>query len=226
LRRPDLLVVVAGTGTEVGKTWATAALARGLRDRGLTVAARKPAQSFEPGAGPTDAEVLAEATGEEAADVCRPDRNYEVAMAPPMAADALGRPVPSIAELAAEITWPDGPAAVDVGFVESAGGVASPLAGDGDTVALVEHLHPDVVLLVADAGLGTLNAVRLSGRALAPWPVVVLLNRFDPTVDLHRRNRAWLVERDGVDAVTDVRVLVDRGPDWSTPTGSLPPTSP
>jgi hypothetical protein len=54
--------------------------------------------------------------------------------------------------------------------------------------------------------------------------VVVLLNRFDPSDDLHRRNLAWLVERDGVDAVADVRVLVDRGPDWSRPTASPPPT--
>jgi dethiobiotin synthetase len=129
--------------------------------------------------------------------------------------------VPSIAELVAELAWPD---AIDLGFVESAGGVASPLARDGDTVALVEQLRPDVVLLVADAGLGTLNAVRLSVSALAAWPVVVLLNRFDPSDDLHRRNLAWLVERDGVDAVTDVRVLVDRGPDWSRPTASPPPT--
>jgi dethiobiotin synthetase len=212
---------VAGTGTEVGKTWATAALARGLRDRGVAVAARKPAQSFESGSGLTDADVLADATGEAAADVCRPDRNYEVAMAPPMAAEVLGRPVPSIAELVAELAWPD---AIDLGFVESAGGVASPLARDGDTVALVEQLRPDVVLLVADAGLGTLTAVRLSVSALAAWPVVVLLNRFDPSDDLHRRNLAWLVERDGVDAVTDVRVLVDRGPDWSRPTASPPPT--
>ena len=40
--------------------------------------------------------------------------------------------------------------------------------------------------------------------------MVVVLNRFDHQDDLHRRNRAWLVDRDGVDVVTGVAGLVDR----------------
>ena len=94
---------MAGTGTEVGKTWVAARLATVLRERGLRVAARKPAQSFEPGEGPTDAEVLGAATGEDPGTVCPHHRWYEAPMAPPMAADALGRPPIAIAELAGEI---------------------------------------------------------------------------------------------------------------------------
>ena len=73
--------------------------------------------------------------------------------------------------------------------------------------------------LVADAGLGTINSVRLSLAALAttgasgatgatgatgraddvpPVPVVVL-NRFDPASELHRRNLDWLRHTDGTD---------------------------
>ncbi len=40
---------VAGTATEVGKTWWTAAVARELRAAGVHVAARKPVQSGDPG---------------------------------------------------------------------------------------------------------------------------------------------------------------------------------
>ncbi len=40
-QRPDLLVAVAGTGTEVGKTWVACRLAAELRARGLAVAARE-----------------------------------------------------------------------------------------------------------------------------------------------------------------------------------------
>ena len=60
-----MLIVVAGTGTEVGKTWAGARLASTLRDRGLSVQARKPAQSFEPDdpLEGTDAAQLGAATG-------------------------------------------------------------------------------------------------------------------------------------------------------------------
>ena len=164
--RPARLVVVAGTGTEVGKTWVTAHVARELRAAGTVVAARKPAQSFEPGdveAGRTDAQLLGEATGTAAAAVCPPHRWFEVPMAPPMAADALGRAPFTLDELVAELVWPDG---VDVGVVETAGGLRSPLADDGDAVTLVRALAPDVVVLVADAGLGTINLVRLSVGAL------------------------------------------------------------
>ena len=128
-------------------------------------------------------------------------------MAPPMAADALGRPTIKIADLAAEVTFPGG---VDVGLVETAGGVRSPLAHDGDTVNLVGRLEPDAAVLVADAGLGTINAVLLSFAALAPLPVHVILNRFDAGSELHVANRTWLSERFGLDVSVDIDSLADR----------------
>lgn len=101
--RPTRLVVVAGTATEVGKTWVGSALARLLGQQGLRVTARKTAQSFDPSeAGRTDAHRLAEATGEAPERVCPSHRWLAVPMAPPMAAEALGRPVPTMAELVAE----------------------------------------------------------------------------------------------------------------------------
>jgi dethiobiotin synthetase len=90
-----------------------------------------------------------------------------------------------------EFVWPRG---VGVGLVETAGGVLSPLADDGDAVTLARHLRPERIVLVADAGLGTINAVRLALGVLDGWPVTVVLNRYDALDDLHRRNRAWLVD--------------------------------
>lgn len=202
--RPDRLIVVAGTGTEVGKTWCAARIIEHLRAAGLTVGARKPAQSFDPDdPHPTDAAVLAGATGEAEDDVCAPERCYPVPLAPPMAAAALDRPPIFLADLvAASSSWPT--PAPAIGFVELAGGVRSPLANDGDGVALTAALAPDSVLLVADAGLGTINSVRLSVEALASRcrvPIVVLLNRYDPSVELHESNWAWLAHGDGLDVV-------------------------
>jgi len=118
-----------------------------------------------------------------------------------MAAEALGRARFTTAELVEELAWPD--SGVEVGLVESAGGVRSPLTHDGDTVAFVRALSPDLVLLVADAGLGTINAVRMSMDALAVAPhCTVVLNRFDGADDLHVRNRRWLTERDALQVVT------------------------
>jgi dethiobiotin synthetase len=196
--RPARLVFVAGTATAVGKTWIAAAVLRRLRDAGVQVAARKPAQSFDPDAELTDADVLAAATGEAPHDVCAPHRWYARALAPPMAAEALGAPTFTVRDLAAELRWPDG---TDIGLVEGIGGPRSPIAADGDNVALVSAAGADSVLLVADAGLGTINAVRLSVDAFAGVPVAVVLNRYDEHDPTHRANRGWLVRRDGFDVV-------------------------
>ena len=205
--RPPHLIVITGTSTEVGKTWWGAAAARVLVARGVRVAARKPVQSFAPDDPLTDADVLAQATGDDPQAVCPPHRWIAKPLAPPMAAIALGHPGFTIGDLADEIEWPPGTA---VGLVEGAGGVRSPLADDGDTVALIRAVAPDEVLVVADAGLGTINAVRLTIAAITPTPVVVALNRFAPTDDVHRANREWLATRDGLTVVTSPDELAAR----------------
>ncbi len=200
--RPRRVVAVVGTGTDVGKTWVGARLLAGLRAAGVTVTARKPAQSFDAGDDPAtyDAAVLGAASGEAPETVCPAHRWYEVAMAPPIAANALGRPPFSIDELLAELFWTTATPPAEIGLVETAGGLRSPLAVDGDCLAFCAALTPDLVLLVGDAGLGTINAIRLSIDALASLetPIVVVLNRFDPTHEVHARNRAWLSGRDGL----------------------------
>jgi dethiobiotin synthetase len=205
-----------GTGTDVGKTWVGARLLAGLRAAGVTASARKPAQSFDPADDPGsyDAAVLGAATGEAPELVCPPHRWYEVALAPPMAAEALGRPSFSVAELSAELGWPATAPPPDVGLVETAGGLRSPLAADGDCLAFCASLDADLVVLVADAGLGTINAVRLTVDALKSLavPIVVVLNRFDVTQALHVRNAAWLRTQDGLRVFTvpgDEQELVD-----------------
>jgi dethiobiotin synthetase len=202
--RPSTMVLVAGTATDVGKTWWTAALARELRARGVRVAARKPVQSCEPGA-PTDAEALAAATGEPPDVITPPDRTYRLAWAPPMAAQELGLPPVTIADLVGATTWPDD---VEVGLVEALGGPRSPIASDGDNVAFAAALAPDVVVLVADAGLGTINAVRLCAAVFADFPVVVALNRFGEDA-LHARNRDVL-RADGYRVVTSPADTLDQ----------------
>lgn len=206
MTRPELLIGVAGTATEVGKTYVSGLLAEALRAGGRSVAARKPLQSFDPDDdAPTDAEVLGAATVADPYDVCPESGWFPVPMAPPMAASALGRRCPTLHEVVDAIRWP---APVDVGLVETVGGVRSPLAEDGDSRDLVRALAVDVVVLVADAGLGTIDAVRSGVDALAPLPVAVVLNRFDDGDDLHRRNRDWLRGRDGYDVVTSISDLV------------------
>lgn len=190
---------MAGTSTGVGKTRVAAALAaRWAPD----VAVRKPAQSYD--GPPTDAEILAAASGEPVDAVCPPHRSYELGVAPFMAAVRLGRPPFTLDDLVGELRWP----AVRIGLVESAGGVRSPITSDAaDTVDLCDALAPDRVVLVAAAGLGTLNAVRLAVDVLARHPTTVFLNRYEPADRLHVDNRAWLVEHLDVPVCTELDQL-------------------
>jgi dethiobiotin synthetase len=198
-------LVIAGTGTEIGKTWVAVRLMQHARTLGLRVAARKPAQSYARGEGPTDAELLAAASNEDPHVVCPSHRWYPIPMAPPMAADVLGLAPIKLEELVAESAWPLN---VELAVIETAGGLCSPIAHDADNLALIEKLAPTRVVLVADAGLGTLNAVRLCLRVLDGRPTTVFLNRFDANNELHVRNREWLV-KEGVQLVIDVGELVD-----------------
>ena len=201
---PDLTIVVIGTDTEVGKTWLTVELALALQERGAPVAIRKPVQSFDPGERTTDADILAEASGEDPIAVCPGHRRYPLAMAPPMAADALGGPQLRLHELVEEMNLPsDG-----VTLVEGVGGACSPLAHDGDNVDLAHTLDADLVVLVTHAGLGTINSVRLASIALDGLPTVVYLNRFDPADTLHAANGSWLTEVDGLHIATSPQELL------------------
>lgn len=201
------VVFVAGTGTEVGKTWVTVRLVAELQARGHEVRARKPAQSFAPDElGQTDADLLSGATGEPPTTVCAAHRWYETPMAPPMAAAVLGRAPFTIADLVGETT---DTTTGGLTVVEGAGGPRSPLAGDGDNVDFARAVGARLVVLVADAGLGTINSVRLSTEALTGFETVVMLNRLHPETELHRRNRDWLVTA-GYDVVVEISALADR----------------
>ena len=177
------------------------------------MAARKPAQSFDVDrdgdglGGPTDAEVLGAATGEHPGEVCHSVRSYHRAMAPPMAAEALGP--------ARRSPWPTwwgswtgrGPAS-DVGLVETAGGVRSPQADDGDVVDLVAALGPDLWCWwpTPASGPSTASGCRSTRSpdrdGPGDVPIVVVLNRYDATTRSIGGTSAWLADREGYRVVT------------------------
>jgi len=199
--RPAFVVAIAGVATDVGKTWLATALIEQLRSAGQRVSARKPVQSYEPGTVTTDAHLLAVASGEEPTRVCPAHRWFPLAMAPPMAAQCLGLAPILLHDLLRELVWPAG---VEIGVVETVGGVRSPLADDADSATFAGALGGDHVVLVADAGLGAINAVRLCVDALTSTSITVMLNRFDGDTFLHCANRDWLIDRDGLTVVTTV----------------------
>lgn len=190
--------VVSGTDTGVGKTWLTVALCRALAEAGRSVAVRKPVESFDPSDDAPDSELLARAAGEDRDAVCRPQWRYPIALAPPMAAASLHRPIPSTSQIVAELS----DTTADVLLVEGVGGPRSPLSADGDTVDLAQALGAEGVVVVSDAGLGAIGRTLLCIDAFAPLPCHVFLNNFDHADELHVVNQNWLL-RSAIPVHTD-----------------------
>ena len=200
------VVFVAGTGTEVGKTWAAAGLARLLKDSGLAVEACKPVQSYDPNTGdPTDAEVLAAATGQDPDTVCPPDYSYPVPLAPPMAAGKLQRACPTLDEMASNCRFA---ATVDVGLAEGVGGLYSPIASDGHNLDLVERIQPDLVIVVASAELGGIHDTMACTLPLSAFDRAVFCNRFDSRTEVHGLNVRWLRDT-GLEVATSLAELTE-----------------
>ena len=200
------VVFVAGTGTEVGKTWAAAGLARLLKDSGLVVAAYKPVQSYDPATGgPTDAEVLAAATGQSPDAVCPAACSYPVPLAPPMAARKLQRLCPTVDEMASNCRFA---ATVDVGLVEGVGGLYSPIASDGHNLDLITRIQPDLVIVVASADLGGIHDTMACTLPLSAFRRAVFCNRFDPRTEIHGLNVRWLRDT-GLEVATNLTEVTE-----------------
>ncbi|WP_127782538.1 dethiobiotin synthase [Rhodococcus sp. X156] len=158
------VVVVSGTGTDVGKTIATAAVAAAAVAQGRTVAVVKPAQTGLAPGEPGDVDVVhALVPAVHTAELYR----YPEPLAPDTAARRAGMAAPDLAVVAAAVQKLA--QTHDLVLVEGAGGLLVRLDGAGNTLAdLAALLGPDVpVLVVAAAGLGTLNAAALTAEALA-----------------------------------------------------------
>jgi dethiobiotin synthetase len=153
------VLVVTGTGTDVGKTVVTAALAACAAG---AVAVVKPAQT---GVGPDEPGDLAEVTRlSGCADVHELAR-YPDPLSPHHAARVSGLPYPDRRAIVATVT--DLAARADLVLVEGAGGLLVPYHPDGWTILdLARELGADLLLVTA-AGLGTLNHTALTVRAIA-----------------------------------------------------------
>jgi len=203
---------VTGTDTGVGKTEAACALLALLADAGLRPAPMKP---YESGCidwrRPGDAVTLKAAArcDDSLAHVC-PYR-YRAPLAPGVAA-ARRNETPSFARvLALARSFGRRPL-----VIEGAGGLFVPIDARRDIIDLIAALNVPV-LLVARAGLGTLNHTGLSLDALARRHIVVravLLTKVTAARDPSEQDNAeWLSQRHGVrvlDPVPYVRSAVRR----------------
>lgn len=154
--------MLTGTGTGVGKTVVTAAVAALAVARRRSVAVLKPAQTGVLPGEPGDVDEVARLAGDDVT-------TWELARFPdPLAPNTAARragmsPVTPSAAAAAAVELARGH---DLVLVEGAGGLLVRMDDDGGTLADVAWSTGAPVLIVAQAGLGTLNETALTAEAL------------------------------------------------------------
>ncbi|MEV1021941.1 dethiobiotin synthase [Streptomyces sp. NPDC050264] len=156
------VLVVTGTGTEIGKTVTTAAVAAAAVRAGRSVAVLKPAQTGLAPGEPGDADDVVRLAGPAVTPLEL--GRYPEPLAPGTAAARAGLPPvrpAQVAEAAEKLA-----ASHDLVLVEGAGGLLVHFDARGSTLADAARLLGAPVLVVAQAGLGTLNSVQLTAEAL------------------------------------------------------------
>jgi dethiobiotin synthase len=162
---PRGVLVVTGTGTGIGKTVVTAAVAALAHARGDAVAIVKPAQTGVhpgPGSDVPDAETIERLSG--VAD-CHELARFPDPLSPEAAARVSGLPPLDLGHAAEYIAKLAG--SRDLVLVEGAGGLLVRYDAAGATLADLAAMCGAPVLVVVAAGLGTLNHTALTLEALA-----------------------------------------------------------
>lgn len=175
------LVVVAGTGTEIGKTHFAEALLRALSMRRKRVLGLKPIESglIQPAASDSARLERSSTFHVEPFGYC-----FAEPLSPHLAARRNGEEIqiePLVAAVDAIRTE------VDIVVVELAGGLFTPLSDAIVNADFARDLDPDLTLLVAPDRLGVLHEVLVTLRAAETVPIsiagVVLIapERRDPS---------------------------------------------
>lgn len=187
---------ITGTGTDVGKTYVSALIVKKLRESGKNAAYYKVAMSGNvrdvdgsliPGDG---LQVKTRSGIAQPLDSMCP-YVYEAAVSPHLASRMEGNPVrlPVVLRAFQEICR-----RYDYVTVEGSGGILCPLCFDGEKLRLDELVKELRLssLIVADAGLGTINSVVLTAEYMKAQGLPVkgiILNQFHPGDPMEEDNR-------------------------------------
>lgn len=203
---------ITGTGTDVGKTFVSGLILKKLHQNGLSAGyykaamsgnRRRPDGTLIPG----DALYVKEVSGipQPLEEMC--PYVYENALSPHLAARLEGGPV-SLDRVLRDFETVC--SRYEHVTMEGSGGVLCPLRFDGQELWLAEVIRACGMgcLLVADAGLGTINAVGLTAFYLDRQKIPlkgIVFDHYRPGDPLHEDNARMCEHLTGVPVVARVR---------------------
>ena len=187
---------ITGTGTDMGKTYITGLILKKFQENGKKAAYFKAAMSGNerrPDGSLIAGDALhvktASGIGESLEEMC--PYVYETAVSPHLAAQIEGNPV----ELETVLQAFDSVCGnYDYVTAEGSGGILCPLRFDETKLWLEDFIKARDLncLIVADAGLGTINSVVLTAEYMKERGIAakgILFNHYDDKNLLHRDNR-------------------------------------
>lgn len=203
---------ITGTGTDVGKTYVTGLIVKKLREGGASSAyykaamsgnERRPDSTLIPG----DALQVKTMSGVEQPleEMC--PYIYETAVSPHLAAKIEGNPI----EMECVLKNFDRVCGTyDYVTVEGSGGIFCPLRFDEQKIQLEDFIKARSLacLMIADAGLGTINAVVLTAEYMKVRKIPVkgiIFNHYEPGNPLHEDNRLMCEAMTGLNVVACVK---------------------
>ena len=194
---------ITGTDTDVGKTYVTALLVKTLRKAGFDVGYYKAAISGAPTVAESDAGFVNRFAGINEPEDMILSYLYQNAVSPHLAARIEGNPVEKEVILKA---WERVTKAYPYVTMEGSGGIMCPIRHDEKAVYyledIIQWLHLPV-LIIANAGLGTINHVVTTCEYIKNRHILVkgiLLNHW----------KGGIMEEDNVkmiEEITGVKVL-------------------
>lgn len=205
-------IFITGTGTDVGKTYVTGLIVKKLRENNKKAAYYKAAMSGNDRRSdgsliPGDALQVKNMSGiEQPLDEMCP-YIYETAVSPHLASIIEGNPV----EMEKILNGYDEVCGkYDYVTVEGSGGILCPLRFDEQKIQLEDFVKARNLssLIIADAGLGTINAVVLTAEYMKSHRMPlkgIIFNHYEPSNKLHEDNLFMCEYMTGIKVVACVK---------------------
>lgn len=204
-------IFITGTGTDVGKTYITALLVKRLQETGVMAAYYKAAVSGNQRQGqrllPGDAMYVKKISGiSQPLDIMVP-YIYEQAVSPHLAARSEGNPVELSVVRQGYLTLCQHYQYITM---EGSGGILCPLCWEEKRQLWLEDVIQELklsCLVVAEAGLGTINATLLTVEYLKARQIAVkgiILNHFHNEDPMEQDNCRVIEKKGGIPVIACV----------------------
>ena len=200
-------IFITATGTDVGKTYISALLVKLLREKGVNCGYFKPALSGISSDVVSDVQYVSEVSGGNFTLEDNVSYSFKEAVSPHFASFRAGEKI-SLDKIIKD--YENLSNKYDFIVVEGAGGITCPFDLSATTLLLpdvIKALGLDVIV-VADAGLGTINSTLLTCEYAKSKSINVkgiILNNFDCDNFMHQDNLEQVERLTGVKVVATVK---------------------